>query len=108
MHPEGDFSKRPDAKWQPGERSNVVKREDNLQPEGDFQKRPNAVWAPGERSNIVKRDDNLVPEGEFHKRVDTLWAPGERSEVRIMQQLIKYDVNTMMIQLVLTQDFEKN
>ena len=52
---------------------------DNLHPEGDFHRRPDATWAPGERANVVKRDDQLHPEGEFTKRPDAVWAPGERS-----------------------------
>merc|ERR1712037_212098 len=76
LQPEGEFHKRPDQTWAPGERANIVKRGDNLQPEGDFSKRPDATWAPGERANVIKRHDNLQPEGEFHKRPDQTWAPG--------------------------------
>merc|ERR1711892_424380 len=81
LQPEGDFAKRPDAKWAPGERANVIKRDDNLHPEGEFTKRPDGTWAPGERANIVRRDDNLQPEGDFAKRPDAKWAPGERANV---------------------------
>ena len=59
-----------------GERSRVVKRDDNLHPEGEFHKRPDQVWAPGDRANVIRRDDNLQPEGDFSKRPDATWAPG--------------------------------
>ena len=61
-----------------GERSRIVKRNDNLHPEGEFHKRPDQVWAPGERANVIRRDDNLQPEGDFSKRPDATWAPGLR------------------------------
>ena len=60
-----------------GERSTIVKRDDNLHPEGEFHKRPEGIWAPGERANVVKRDDQLHPEGEFSKRPQAAWAPGK-------------------------------
>ena len=59
-----------------GERSTIVKRDDNLHPEGEFHKRPDQVWAPGDRANVIRRDDNLQPEGDFSKRPDATWAPG--------------------------------
>ena len=59
-----------------GERSRIVKRDDNLHPEGEFHKRPDQVWAPGDRANVIRRDDNLQPEGDFSKRPDATWAPG--------------------------------
>ena len=64
-----------------GERSRVVKRDDNLHPEGEFHKRPDQVWAPGDRANVIRRDDNLQPEGDFSKRPDATWAPGSFSEL---------------------------
>ena len=36
-----------------GERASVVKRADNLKPEGDFIKRDDGTWVPGERAEIV-------------------------------------------------------
>ena len=59
-----------------GERSRIVKRDDNLHPEGEFHKRPDQVWAPGDRAHVIRRDDNLQPEGDFSKRPDATWAPG--------------------------------
>ena len=59
-----------------GERSTIVRRDDNLHPEGEFHKRPDQVWAPGDRANVIRRDDNLQPEGDFSKRPDAVWAPG--------------------------------
>ena len=59
-----------------GERSTIVRRDDNLHPEGEFHKRPDQVWAPGDRANVIRRDDNLQPEGDFSKRPDATWAPG--------------------------------
>ena len=67
----------------PGEKADIVRRDDNLQPEGDFSKRPQTKWQPGERSNIVRRDDNLHPEGDFHKRTDLKWKPGDLKIVHI-------------------------
>ena len=46
----------------------MIKHEDNLRPEGDFSKRPEDNWAPGERAPVVKRPDNLRPEGDFSQR----------------------------------------
>ena len=63
-----------------GERSRIVKRDDNLHPEGEFHKRPDQVWAPGDRANVIRRDDNLQPEGDFSKRPDATWAPGLKKE----------------------------
>jgi len=40
-------------KWTPGERRNVVKVSDNLHPEGQFEKRPEGKWAPGDRASVV-------------------------------------------------------
>ena len=65
-----------------GERSKVVKRDDNLHPEGEFHKRPDQVWAPGDRANVIRRDDNLQPEGDFSKRPDATWAPGLKIRVK--------------------------
>ena len=59
-----------------GERSTIVRRDDNLHPEGEFHKRPDQVWAPGDRANVIRRDDNLQPEGEFSKRPDASLATG--------------------------------
>ena len=39
LHPEGEFTQRQEQAWVQGERSQVVRRGDNLQLEGDFQER---------------------------------------------------------------------
>ena len=32
---------------------------DQLQPEGEFPRRPDPVWSPGERAALVRREDTL-------------------------------------------------
>ena len=60
-----------------GERSQVIKRDDNLHPEGEFHKRPDTIWSQGERADVIRRGDNLQPEGDFSKRVNGEWLPGK-------------------------------
>ena len=49
---------------------------DNLQLEGEFSRRSDTVWAPGERASIIRKGDNLQPEGSFARRPDSVWAQG--------------------------------
>ena len=60
-----------------GQRSQVIKRDDNLHPEGEFHKRPDTIWSQGERADVIRRNDNLQPEGDFSKRVNGEWLPGK-------------------------------
>ena len=64
-----------------GERSEVVRHDDNLKMEGKFESRHAEKWAAGERAEVVRREDNLHMEGKFEGRHSEKWAPGERAHV---------------------------
>ena len=50
----------------------------NPKAEGEFSSREQHVWRQGERSDVIKRTDNLRPEGNFAQRPDDEWAPGRK------------------------------
>ncbi|XP_011699680.1 PREDICTED: titin [Wasmannia auropunctata] len=79
LYPEGDFERPEKAPIGPAERRSPIKHPDNLKPEGDFVQRPKET-APikGDRAAVKKPKDNLKPEGEFERPAKSPIGPGER------------------------------
>ena len=61
-------------------RADIVKHPDNLKPEGEFTKRGENAWKPGERAPIIKRYDNLKIGGAFEDQSPKVWLKGEGVE----------------------------
>ena len=64
-----------------------MQRDDNLRPEGDFHKRPDAKWAPGERANVVKRDENAEQFEEDTESREILTKVRKQNRNHIRQKL---------------------
>ena len=80
-----------DKMWTLGDlRADIVKHPDNLKPEGEFAKRQENMWKPGERAPIVKRNDNLKPGGAFQVQPVKVSLQGEMTEKYKFEQLITY------------------
>ena len=48
-----------------GERTEIVKTQDNLTVDGDFAQREKNEWKKGEKSQLVYQNDNLKIEGRI-------------------------------------------
>ena len=66
-------------------RADVIINPDNLKPnKGEFMKRQNTKWKPGERAAIVKRQDNLKVNGSFENPSPKVWSQGEGVKIFVL------------------------
>ena len=66
-------------------RADVIINPDNLKPnKGEFMKRQNTKWKPGERAAIVKRQDNLRVNGTFENPSPKVWSQGEGVKIFVL------------------------
>ncbi len=59
----------------------ILRQKDNLAIlSGDFGRRADNPWIPGDRATVVKRRDNLEVGGQaaFAQRLANPWTPGEK------------------------------
>eukprot|EP00094_Tigriopus_californicus_P011510 TCALIF_11115-PA protein Name:"Protein of unknown function" AED:0.13 eAED:0.13 QI:0/0.6/0.5/1/0.6/0.5/6/0/389 len=72
----GEFDKETPKEWQPGQRAQVVRHDDNLKMEGGMETSRQEWATKGERAEIIRHSDNLKSEGTFEGRQIEGWAPG--------------------------------
>lgn len=67
--------------FQPGERPQPIKPQDNLRPnEGDFVRPEKPKFIPAERPHQIKPEDNLRPQGTFERPETSPFRPAERPQ----------------------------
>ncbi|XP_031631777.1 uncharacterized protein LOC116346019 [Contarinia nasturtii] len=86
------FVRTSETIYQPGERPQAVKPQDNLRTnEGDFVRPEKSKYVPAERPQQVRPEDNLRQDGPFYTPEKTEFRPAERPKAVKPQDNLRTD-----------------